>query len=401
MLRRDCFTAAAASTNTPSVAMSKSQLSELVEKDMCLSAEEKVACVQKWKAAMAVPVCSCASCGIRTAPELPGAALEERGLDPGVGHDVCVGCSPCEGERRAAAPAEAGRAAGVATAEPGEPSGMDSGSDGGSTTGDDDDPGDAAVCWDHLEVKPAFLREVHPVDPLVASMKGYDVCLAASGFPDHPIGEGAVGWRAEVLGQRKAGSKRQPRVQVNLFGVWFDLAGEHVLPLCQLRTAAPRAAAPRARERHAAYTWHRLQDLLALQMTPEEHSTWQAARERLQGFPLLGPSGVVEQHVDLARMCSVYESSDGGAAFWLHPELVDGRGSEPACILCHTCSAAVQQGVRPSMNVANVDYGWQARVPEVGQLSVLEELLLSPTRLYHVVVKVCRSHLALARPAVV
>jgi len=40
------------------------------------------------------------------------------------------------------------------------------------------------------------------------------------------------------------------------------------------------------------------------------------------------------------------------------------------------------------MSVANVDYGWMGRVPELGRLSVLEELLLSPNRLNHVVVKV-------------
>ena len=72
------MTAAAASTNTPSLAMSKAQLEELVDKDMYLSPDEKATCVQRWHTAMAAPVCSCASCGIRTAPEMPGAALEER-----------------------------------------------------------------------------------------------------------------------------------------------------------------------------------------------------------------------------------------------------------------------------------------------------------------------------------
>ena len=41
------------------------------------------------------------------------------------------------------------------------------------------------------------------------------------------------------------------------------------------------------------------------------------------------------------------------------------------------------------MNVANVDYGSLHRLPELAPLSVLEEMLLSPLRLYHVVVKVC------------
>ena len=40
------------------------------------------------------------------------------------------------------------------------------------------------------------------------------------------------------------------------------------------------------------------------------------------------------------------------------------------------------------MNVSNVDYGWLGRLPSLEPLSVLEELLLSPHRLYHVVVKV-------------
>ena len=69
---------AAASTNIPSLAMSASQLAELVENDMHVSADEKVACVNQYTKAMVAPVCSCASCGVRTATEMPGAALEER-----------------------------------------------------------------------------------------------------------------------------------------------------------------------------------------------------------------------------------------------------------------------------------------------------------------------------------
>ena len=50
------MTAAAASTNTPSLAMSKAQLEELVDKDMYLSPDEKATCVQRWHTAMAAPV---------------------------------------------------------------------------------------------------------------------------------------------------------------------------------------------------------------------------------------------------------------------------------------------------------------------------------------------------------
>ena len=219
-------------------------------------------------------------------------------------------------------------------------------------------------------------------------MKGYDVCLLATAFPSFAVGDGAVGWRAEVLKQRTARTAGRPQVQVNLFGHWFDLEGEHVRPICQTRAAAPRASAAAAPPKHAAYTWHRLEDVVALRMTEAELATWRGVRERLRDFDLLGPNGAVESRVDLSRVCSVYESPGGGAAYWLHPELVDERGPAPACLLCHKCASAIQQGLRPAMSVANVDYGWLGRVPELGRLSVLEELLLSPNRLYHVVVKV-------------
>ena len=257
--------------------------------------------------------------------------------------------------------------------------------DAGDGNSDADDLAVELGSWAHLEVEPTFLREAHPP---VVSMTGSDVCLLATAYPDYPIGEGSVGWRAQVQRQRKARVARQVQVQVKLFGHWFDLEGGHVRPICQPRAAAPRASAATAPHKHAAYTWHRLEDLAALRMTEAEQATWRDVRERLQEFPLLGPNGAVECHVDLWRVCSVYESPGGGAAYWLHPELVDERGPAPACLLCHKCANAIQQGLRPAMSVANVDYGWLGRVPELGRLSVLEELLLSPNRLYHVVVKV-------------
>ena len=238
--------------------------------------------------------------------------------------------------------------------------------------------------WAHLEVRREYLREAHPSVP---SLRGYDVCLLAAAYPDYPISGDAVGWRAKVRRQRKV---RAGRVQVDLFEHWHDLEGGDVVPICQVRDSAPaapvRASAPCARQ--AEYTWYRLDELGVLRLTAAEQATWRAASERLRDFPLLGPLGTEECTVDLSRVCSVYEAPGGGEYFWLHPDLVDVRGPAPACLLCRKCASALLQGVRPSMNVANVDYGNLARVPELGALSVLEELLLSPNRLYHVVVKV-------------
>ena len=105
--------------------------------------------------------------------------------------------------------------------------------------------------------------------------------------PTFAVGNGAVGWRAEVLKQRTARIAGRPQVQVNLFGRWFDLEGEHVRPICQLRSAAPLASAAAAPDRHAAYripTWHRLEDLVPFRMTEAEQATWRDVRERLRGF---------------------------------------------------------------------------------------------------------------------
>ena len=101
---------------------------------------------------------------------------------------------------------------------------------------------------------------------------------------------------------------------------------------------------------------------------------------------MLGPTGQTMGTVEPARVCSVYTPADGGAPYYLHPEFVDegARG----CLLCRKCACAVDAGRRPDMNVSNVDYGWLGRLPSLEPLSVLEELLLSPHRLYHVVVKV-------------
>ena len=450
---------AAASTNTPSLAMSASQLAELVENDMHVSADEKVACVNQYTKAMAAPVCSCASCGVRTATEMPGAALEERMFDPAIGgragagqesqgdepyawadvgpwvgratrrffrgnacdgtvskylpesdgeaalwrvvmvdgdvedlEEVEVVCAmyafhsgatqqPTRGESVAWAGAEdphdAGepdRAARAAAAMPSP----GAGGAGGSTSNAD------LHDWAHLEVRREYLREAHPSVP---SLRGYDVCLLAAAYPDYPIGGDAVGWRAKVRRQRKVRVRGRVHVQVDLFEHWHDLEGGDVVPICQVRDAAPgRASVPCART--AEYTWYRLDELSVLRLTVAERATWRAASERLCDFPLLGPMGTVEHTVDLSRVCSVYEAPGGGEYFWLHPDLVDVRGPEPACLICRKCTSALRQGVRPSMNVANVDYGNLARVPELGTLSVLEELLLSPNRLYHVVVKV-------------
>jgi len=350
--------AAAASTNTPSLAMSPSQLAELVENDMLLSPEEKVACVQQYTKAMAAPICSCASCGVRTATEMPGAALAERGLDPGVGHEG-------------------------GAEEDAEEDASELGAD--DATGDGDVNNADAGAWAHLEVAPAYLQEAHPSVP---SMTGYDVCLLSGAYPDYPIGDSAVGWRAKVLRQRKVRVAGRVQTQVKLFGHWHDLEGDDVKPIRQLRDAAPQTSTTHARARQAEYTWYRLDELSFLRLTAAEQATWRAASERLRDFPLLGPMGTVERTVDLSRVCSVYEAPGGGEYYWLHPDLVDVRGPEPACLLCRKCASALLQGVRPAMNVANVDYGNLARVPELGTLSVLEELLLSPNRLYHVVVKV-------------
>ena len=331
--------------------MSPDELAGLVDSDVRVEPHEKAACVQRWQAAMEVPLAACASCGLRAAPPLSGA--------PGLAVD---GLST-EG---------AGAAAG----------------------GEGDEVVDGS--WEHLEVTRALVVQSFPP---TSRLVGSDVCLRCEAYPDVPVREGVVGWRAEVLGHRRArggaSTVEGPRSQVRLFGHWFDLDGDFVYPVQQLRTAAPSSAAAPVKP-VVAHTprWFRVAELAALRMTAEERRAWDEARLRLRNMPLLGPVGELAGFVDLSRVRSVYEH--GADVYYLHPELVDHRGPEPACLLCDQCARAIdqgkladrEQGVRPRFNVSRVDYGSLARVPELEPLSVLEELLLSPNRLYHVVVKV-------------
>ena len=332
------MTRAATSTNTPSVLMDREELAEFVEAEMQLTNDEKAACVGAWQRAMEVPLAACASCGQRKPPPLDGvAALEGRASE----------------HSRRAAPRN------------------------------DDPTADDDASWAHLEVAAGALCDAHPAVP---SLYGYDVCLLGSAYPTFALQSGSVGWRAQVRRQQATGTRRL----VNLFGTWFDLHGPHVRPIQQLHRGAPPRAAPArpAVSRAEAYSWHRVGALEVLRMTAAEEAEWERARERLDGMPVLGADGRADGVADLSRLRSLYSAPAGGAPFFLHPELVDVRGDEPMCLLCAKCTSAVRQGTRPPFNVANVDYGSMARVPQLAPLSMLEEMLLSPHRLYHVVIKV-------------
>ena len=349
-LGRDCMTRAASSTNTPSVLMSPTELESLVDEHVRLQPHEKAACVQRWRDAMVVPLASCASCGVRLPPGLTScSALGVH--NPGVFGDPV-------------------------------------GDEGGEVV-------EAPESWSHLEVSDDMLCDAYPV---AATLLKTDVCLLVAAYPSYPVRDGTVGWRAEVCGQRydKVGNRRSPR-HVKLFGHWFDLYGDLVRPIRQLRTVAPPSAAASTSPGAplmSDYVWFRLDALDVLRMTEPESSAWAAACKRLGQMPLLGADGRESGHVDLSRVRSLYCHPSGGAPYFLHPELVrehvaaDGS-VDASCTICTHCARDLANGVRPKMNVAHVDYGSLHRLPELEPLSVLEELLLSPIRLYHVVVKVC------------
>lgn len=326
------MTRAAASTNTPSILMSNDELAALVEADVRVTPEEKARCVNVWQEAMTTPLATCASCGVREPPSLLAPALESRSVEETV-----------QG----------------AAAEP---------------------LGEADASWAHLEVGEAVLCNDHPAP---SALVGSDVCLLRTAYPDTPVRADTVGWRAQVTRQRRARGGRQ----VQLFGHWFALAGPCVKPLQQVRTAAPRAITQsRPPVVKDCCTWYSLDAFDVLRMTSFEWQRWTTTCARLGTMPLLGPTGQSMGVVEPARVCSVYTRADGGAPYYLHPEFVDnGIGG---CLLCRKCAHAVDAGRRPDMNVSNVDYGWLGRLPSLEPLSVLEELLLSPHRLYHVVVKV-------------
>ena len=75
------MTRAATSTNTPSVLMSNAELAALVDTDIRVTSEEKAKCVDAWQEAMATPLATCASCGVREPPSLLGAALPPRNVE--------------------------------------------------------------------------------------------------------------------------------------------------------------------------------------------------------------------------------------------------------------------------------------------------------------------------------
>ena len=332
------MTTAAASTNTPSVLMSPSELSALVNTDVDLSPQEKAICVQQWKAAMDVPLSSCASCGMRDAPRIDHAALERRDLAVDLWYADIIYDGAAGGE-----------------------------------------------AWAHLEVDADSLRDEHP-----KTLLGTDVCLMKSAYPEETLVlEGSVGWRAEVRKQRKAPiARNQVQHQVQLFGHWFDLYGPHVRPLRQLRDSAPRSSVQEVVAPMQEYTWHQLSELEVLRMADDEWCAWKDARARLDNMPLLGPSGQEAGRVNLSDVCSVYHPSNEEPPYYLHPELVDASGPTAICLLCPRCAADVEKGVCPKLNVKNADYGSLARIPQLEPLSYLEEMLLSPIRLYHIVVKV-------------
>ena len=353
------MTRAAMSTNTPSALMTPEELAPLVQTHVRVDPEEKASCVRAWARAMDAPLPACASCGVREPPPLDTSGGLRRDGSSVDGTNVCP----------------IGRADDAdADLSPEVP-------DGGE---------DGATGWEHLEVGPELLGDAFPTGSLV----GYDVCLLAAAYAGTPLTQpGAVGWRAEVRAQRMPrgqGHTRGPGPTfryVDLFGSWFPLPGPHVRPLRQLRTARPRRATQGKACTARPCTWFPVAALDVLRMTPQEQGEWADMVARLE-VPLIGPTGAAAGSVDLSRLRSLYTPPDGGAPYYLHPELVDETTGAPMCLLCKKCGVSVTGGKRPALGVATVDYGVLARVPDLAPLSVLEEMLLSPSRLYHVVVKV-------------
>lgn len=96
---------------------------------------------------------------------------------------------------------------------------------------------------------------------------------------------------------------------------------------------------------------------------------------------------------------SVYRHPVTNVLYHLHPELVFGKtvfdngtdaAQDPQCHLCHTCMRALTKPEFPYSYhslVAGVDFGLASRI-NLPQLSVVEELLISPVRIYHTIVKI-------------
>ena len=133
---------------------------------------------------------------------------------------------------------------------------------------------------------------------------------------------------------------------VDLFGSWSPLPGPHVRPLRQLRTARPRRATQGKARAPRPCQWFPVAALDVLRMTPQEQGEWSDMVARLE-VPLIGPTGAAAGSVDLSRLRSLYTPPDGGAPYYLHPELVDETTGAPMCLLCNRCGASVTGGKRP------------------------------------------------------
>ena len=93
------------------------------------------------------------------------------------------------------------------------------------------------------------------------------------------------------------------------------------------------------------------------------------------------------------QVMSVYKYIDQAAGgqetyFYVHPEFVTlNEADEPITDACASCFASLRKGHRPKMSVANVDYGLIDRIPGLPKLTMIEHLLLQPTRTYGFVFK--------------
>ena len=89
---------------------------------------------------------------------------------------------------------------------------------------------------------------------------------------------------------------------------------------------------------------------------------------------------------------SVYKHTEEGTEedsyFFVHPEFVtNDTDAGPMTDACDACFLSLRKGCRPKLSVACVDYGLLTRIPNLPKLTLIETLLLQPTRTYGCVFK--------------
>lgn len=132
------------------------------------------------------------------------------------------------------------------------------------------------------------------------------------------------------------------------------------------------------------------------QLTDEDISR----REQLGWVTLLSPSvdadaapsdtGTVRVDLRTVMSCWRRPEGEGGGWYHLHPELVDtAQNGGSSAMMCDNCVKANTTGCKYQYSIAaGVDYGWLQRVHGLEPLRDMERMLLSETRLYHVVMQV-------------